>query len=471
MAKDPTIIDTSVEILMKSTERAESCPDELRCQLELFENSEEENPSLIVEDTAEELEKNIQVFLKNKTGGCDYALNVGMVGGLPEEYILVRVNIASDYEIVSIFDIAKGQTLDIENFENFQGSPDGPASLPYIMEVAAPATGQLFYYWFNYNFNPGTTNVTTQYSSSPPETPCSESVQYPDPWTRSYTTGSEDLDGDGDIDNYDNSWATVTLLCNYDTGKRRHETFYHHGDTLVDDYTRNVALPNYSGYDIRDSNGGSADIRWNLYFTKDMSVGGVSGCTHHDTTDITAKVGNSGTIEIYSESISWSQGLVYDDVPAVASGEKADFSIMGIGPTWNYRVQTGLEYVVSLGGCALGGGKQVASLSPTGWASGNTDCGVPYPPTDVNDTWVTLRSVCPVPSVVLLSDIDIDPETDLISVSECINKSMKSKNNGLAACIKSVYDVFIAAYPDVDSGDLTYALNYGPTIELYKKGV
>lgn len=67
-----------LEIPMKSADRADSCPDVDRCQLELFENSETDNPSLILDDVSPGVKK-LSIFVKHQDTGCDYALNIGMV--------------------------------------------------------------------------------------------------------------------------------------------------------------------------------------------------------------------------------------------------------------------------------------------------------------------------------------------------------------------------------------------------------
>ena len=75
-------IEYNLEILMKPDAAFADCPEVETCQLELFENSESDNPSLILEDTTEPLVKNLQIFMEKADSGCDYALNIGMVPDL-----------------------------------------------------------------------------------------------------------------------------------------------------------------------------------------------------------------------------------------------------------------------------------------------------------------------------------------------------------------------------------------------------
>ena len=150
MASDPTIIETSIEVLMKSDASVADCPDETRCQLELFENSEDENPSLIVEDTGDALVKNLQVFMKSSTGGCDYALNIGMVGGMPTEYILFY-HYGRGRMTNVLFDIGSGSVVNIGSYESKDGSPAKPA-LPRAIVSQNDAEWSTWRAWFEYNF-------------------------------------------------------------------------------------------------------------------------------------------------------------------------------------------------------------------------------------------------------------------------------------------------------------------------------
>lgn len=66
-----------IEVFLKSSDRAEECPEIDRCQLELIRN---EDPALIIDDTNLPQSKLVRVGIVKEGSGCDYKVRVGLSG-------------------------------------------------------------------------------------------------------------------------------------------------------------------------------------------------------------------------------------------------------------------------------------------------------------------------------------------------------------------------------------------------------
>lgn len=441
-----------------------SCPDEIHCALELIEMDDEDYPSLVIEDMESPNQKKLTASIKKIGVNCDYVLNASMVLALPPEFLYITGG-TGDVTCYTIFDLAAGRVLDLETFEPRDGSPEVTFTLPGVIDRDNDPVPYPFVAWLTYNFVDQETDVTTAYTSHTYESPCANSLQWPEPWTRTYTTWWDDLNGNGIKDDDDNYGGTITHVCNYNQEQKLTEiSYYYAGSPSHTNVVNTSDFPSKTGYELVDNAGGAVTIDFNEKGTHSYDQ-------HHSwnevvTSKVSAVVGDSGAIDIFYGAESWYQSRTSND----ASGKRSiggGGGFAGLGALWDYQMVVGFEYICLLGGAQLSGVLQNADLSPTGWDLNAN--GYPFPPTTVEETLEDFHSVVPVPAVALLEDITIDEETGLISVTECINKSLSARNGALAAAIKDMYDKLLEEFPDLSDADRNFALNYGPGLVMKGK--
>lgn len=354
-------IDTSIEILMKPSDRADDCPDVTTCQLELFENSETENASLILEDTEDELTKNLQIFLKKQGSGCDYGLRVGMVGGISQEYVLFY-HWGRGRQTNVLFDIVNGIILDIDSYVSVSGSPAKPAiSRAIISQNDAEWT--TWRAWFEYNFESSAIAWDTEHP-------------YPFPFDYSWTLDSTSscngigytydtinsvtyIEETGPYENhaimyercqYDNdSYRTTLINCAESTGAYFQEIYDIRKDIIGFSIIDNISGSTYGGtvdleaskdvilssdgFPLITGGSGRTSVTMTFYidgvqqmtetFAEEIVCNGDGATNWHSGTGAQIKVGEDGTsVDIYNE--------------------------------WYYQSSVGEEYVCTLGGWAFG---------------------------------------------------------------------------------------------------------------------
>jgi len=151
----------NLEIYMKSDASFPDCPTEDRCQLELIKESTEDNESLILEDVVGETDtKTLSIGMKLAGGGCDYKLNIGMSGSVTE-YVDVR-HVYNSITIRGIYDIGRGDWVDVSSFPDLSGSPSKP-SITKALIASNDSEYSTFESWFNYNWTASAPSYTFSY--------------------------------------------------------------------------------------------------------------------------------------------------------------------------------------------------------------------------------------------------------------------------------------------------------------------
>jgi len=471
-------LKSTIEVLLKSSARAEECPEVDRCQLFV---SQLRNDGIVIHDLGDGA-KLVRVGIKKQSAGCDYLVSVGLVGNLNEYVRLTHTLTLSGVTRVleTVFDINSGQEIDIGSFPSIPGSPEAPGYLPAI-----GGPGSIFENWWNYNFelpvvdydfdssitkNAGpcaygdAVTLTEPINTYPPAAGYPQTYEIKKVWTCNASPAS--------YYNHDLIVRYWQDAGNYNNWRQKTDRFEFirvgvNGYEITDDVTNTfLAITTnsesiFENYDNLEYHSPDRIVSEGYVTTEQAMIVCYNGVSQRIIFRKSSKMTLAGPPPVVGVG-------TYHPI----YGQKLEADI------WDFAIAKGRNFICTVGGGVLDGifspfgftlRGEVDVASVAAWTSDNQQIlWRPVAPDNPPDFLTKFWFIWSNPTITQVKDLTVYPVNKL-SIIEAIDKQLLEKQAGLQAVILELFNFVRIIYSAKTEGEQLSAFRTAPQVQIYKK--